>query len=401
MKKLNCRKEKRFHGNLNNNEFENTSYFDANYQTLQIQKAEKFKTPLEYLELGKYGHIALGLLMYRTLINFKLKYFYEPQIYAPFNQKHPDGIIVVTKEFLSFFDGKFQEYLGFSDEKFSQIQYIIFDFTLNTERVNVMSKISKYNPNSASILIIIGLNWKLKSDISALPNDDLIYQKNFKNIRIINQQLWVKLFNLDNCNLWNCVIDAILNKDLVLLKNNVDKLKLDFNLPSTHDLKEFLKSENLFDIFINDYDRKLVNIVPDIDDSIVTNKSLSYFEEKILFYGNSINSMRKTIGFAQKLISLAYSNDIIKRNCKPDGYVAASLYLAGKYLNDFKTQEQIFKRICIHENTFRRRLEDFHLFQEVFEDEQLKLIFENLNLSEDLINSINCYIDIFRKSELA
>ena len=127
MKTLNCRKQKRFHGNLNNNEFENTSYFDANYQTLQIQKAEKFKTPLEYLELGKYGHIALGLLMYRTLINFKLKYFYEPQIYAPFNQKHPDGIIVVTKEFLSFFDGKFQEYLGFSDEKFSQIQYIIFD----------------------------------------------------------------------------------------------------------------------------------------------------------------------------------------------------------------------------------------------------------------------------------
>lgn len=375
--------------------------FDADYQTLQIQKAEKFKTPLEYLEIGKYGHIAIGLLLYRILRNFNLKYFYEPQIYSPFNQKHPDGIIVITKEFLSFFDGKFQEYLGFSDEEFSQIRYIIFDFTLNTDKINVMDKISKYNPNNASILIIIGLNWKLKSDFGSLPNDDLIYQKNFENIRIINQQLWAKFFNLDKNNLWNDVIDAILSKNLVLLKETVNKLKLDLDLPSTHDLKEFLKSENLFDIFINDYDKKLVNIIPDIDDGLVTNKPLSYFDEKIVFYGNSINAMCQTIGFAQKLISLAYSKGLIKKNCKSDGYVAVSLYLAGKYLNDFKTQEQIFKRICIHERTFRKRLIEFNLFQEVFEDEQLKLIFENLNLSEDLINLINCYIDIFRKSELA
>ena len=366
-----------------------------------IKTSERFKTPLEYLVIGQHGHIALGLLMYRSLINLNLKYFYEPQLYSPFNQKHPDGTIVITKEFLSFFGDKFQKYLNFTNEEFSQIRHIIFDFTLNTDKINVMEKISKYNPNDASILIIIGLNWKLKSDIGSLPNDDLIYQKNYKNIRIVNQQLWTKLFNLDKDNLWNDVIDAILDKNLVRLKSISKKLKLNFSLPTTYDLKEFLKSDNLFDVFINDYDRKLLKIVPDIEDSIVTNKSLSYFEDKVLLYGNSIDAKRRTINFAQKLISLAYSKGLIKQKCKSDGYVAVSLYLAGKYLNDFKTQEQIFKRICIHENTFRKRLEDFHLFQEVFEDEQLKLIYKGLGLSLNLINSIKYYIKLFRRSELA
>ncbi len=345
---------------------------------------KKLKVPVDDLLANIYGHIAVGKIIYKILEDLGITYIYDPQIYSPKNQKHPDGLILINEKAKNLLIRIGKEF-GINQQKLNQIKYLIIDFTRNVDKQNIVAKISKYNPNKNSLLIIIGLNWKNKQHIKNLPKDDLIYQKNYKNIHIISHHLWSKIIGIKNNSLWDQVIDKIQSKDLIGLKVIIKNPKLNYKLFDTDDLKKILGIEDLYEVFVNQYDKSLSGEIPANEKNLKkTTKNLSFFLKLIDKFGGTIASSQEVRQLAKQLLTKAYDNEIIKDKCKPEGYIGASLYLAAKYLNDVKTQKKVFKTVNVHENTLRRRLNDFEYFIEILQNAQLNMFFNKLNISSTL-----------------
>jgi len=208
----------------------------------------------KYRNIGIYSHKCSNILLTRK---FESLYYSEINLFSNFNYRI-DGLFVNNE----YFRQKIQKPYSKLKLDLYKYNFILFDFTSNLDKVNILDKAKKYY-SPYTILFIVGIT-DMPSQVIKFPEDVKISEKKrilySKNVRIIRHDLFVELmdFNKIERNIFNKIVINNINvtknnivSNLTELKALKDKLSNDCKVNHIKELKKFLKNQTELKIEFN------------------------------------------------------------------------------------------------------------------------------------------------------
>jgi len=234
--------------------FEHTNeYLVDNYGSKKGLELFSLMWPYQDMKIQKIGikvHILINDLftlflkeLGTDILGAPIKFYREPLIFS--NRFHPDGLILLTSNNLSFLKSYHPFFNNIVKPDF---KCIIFDYSIDSSKRNIKKKVLKYG-REGILLVIISLRDRYLDGIRALPSDVKQYKENAK---IIDYHFFKEVFSLSKnySASFDNLIQLVCKEDLNGL-NKLQKLPSSKRYTTLH-LKKDIKnitSKSIIDYF--------------------------------------------------------------------------------------------------------------------------------------------------------